>query len=249
MIKVWEITTKLYALKDIKLNYALEQVVYLTDMALIKDERMSVFHNTNIVKPYVISNVFNVNTKDIRDIKCGSIVSFKIRTISEEIKNYFLKELPSVQNGYFKALVSHEILIPKKRIGMVKTLTPTNVTMSCKDTNKAKYWRDLNVTEEEFKVSLINNLIHKYFKITGEDFGRVDKNTIGEIVEYIEIKNKYPLYIKYKGIKLKGDSVEIRFKDNYIAQELAYFSLGCGISNKSTRGFGFANNPKEGKDA
>ncbi len=243
-MKVWEITIKIYVLKDIRLNCCQEQVVNLVDRALFESEKFKKLHKTNIVKPYVVSNIQNNNLTDIRKVTAGSLVTFKVRTISEELKEYLMKYIPKQENEFFKGIVADNILIPKRNITRLNTLTLVNTTFL--DGDKPFYWRDLGISIEEFKVTTINNLINKYFKIMGVDIGKITIDTIDAIVEDFWIDDR-PYYIKYKGVKLKGDKISIKFTDNPIAQELAYFSLGVGVSNKSTRGFGFVNNPSDGR--
>ena len=243
-MKVWEITIKIYVLKDIRLNYCQEQVVNLVDRSLVENEKFKKLHMKNIVKPYVVSNIQNNNLTDIRQVVAGNLVTFKVRTISEELKDYLMKHITKQENEFFKCIVADSILIPKRQISRLNTLTLVNTTFS--NGSRTAYWRDIGISIEEYKVTTINNLINKYFKIMGVDIGRINIDTIDAIVEEFWIDDR-PYYTKYKGIKLKGDKVSIKFTDNPIAQELAYFSLGVGLSNKSTRGFGFVNNPSDGR--
>ncbi len=57
--------------------------------------------------------------------------------------------------------------------------------------------------------------------------------------ESIEIKNKYPITINYKGVTLLGDKFQLRIAQNEQAQELVNFSISCGIGEMNSRGYGF----------
>ena len=65
-----------------------------------------------------------------------------------------------------------------------------------------------------------------------EDFKLFDK---------IELKNRKPISVKYKKIKLLGDKVNLYIADNDRAQALAYMAIGCGIMEMNSRGCGFVN--------
>ena len=54
-------------------------------------------------------------------------------------------------------------------------------------------------------------------------------------------KNKKPIAIEYKKIKLLGDKVQIQVADNKRAQDLWYFALGVGLGEMNARGCGFLN--------
>ena len=57
----------------------------------------------------------------------------------------------------------------------------------------------------------------------------------------IEFLNKCPVSVAYKGVRLLGDKICLHIADNKRAQELAYMSLGTGICEMNSRGFGFVN--------
>ena len=60
-----------------------------------------------------------------------------------------------------------------------------------------------------------------------------------DLYTVIELKNKKPIAMEYKSIKLLGDKVQIQVADNKRAQDLWYFALGVGLGEMNARGCGF----------
>lgn len=50
-----------------------------------------------------------------------------------------------------------------------------------------------------------------------------------------------PVPAVYKNVKLLGDKIRLSVADNEAAQNLAYMSLGTGLGEMNSRGFGFIN--------
>lgn len=60
-------------------------------------------------------------------------------------------------------------------------------------------------------------------------------------IQLLSLKNKKPISTNYKNIKLLGDKISLNISDEFLAQELAYMSLGTGLSEMNARGYGFVN--------
>ena len=72
-----------------------------------------------------------------------------------------------------------------------------------------------------------------------ELFAKIDEDF--DLYTMIELKNKKPIAMEYKNIKLLGDKVQIQVADNKRAQDLWYFALGVGLGEMNARGCGFLN--------
>ena len=233
-VNTYEIRTKVYVLKDLLLQDSIEQVANLCDLALVKDKKMEILHNEKTIKPYVVGNIYNCGS-EINIIKTGDVVEFIVRTISEEIRDILIKYLPNVNNSYFKAIISECSVIDRMNYNIVRTITPINTNFD------NKYWRDADVREEELIVEIINNLSRKFSLFTGIYLGQFNAETIYTLIESYRFIKDFPVYTKYKGIKLKGDLIEFKVQNNRVAQELFYLGLGCGLGLKCGRGFGCIN--------
>ena len=111
----------------------------------------------------------------------------------------------------------------------VYTLTPMIIK-----TEKG-YWKEA-ISFAEFEQRLKVNLIKKWNAYHNE---KIDENF--DLYTMIELKNKKPIAMEYKNIKLLGDKVQIQVADNKRAQDLWYFALGVGLGEMNARGCGFLN--------
>lgn len=97
------------------------------------------------------------------------------------------------------------------------------------------YWKEA-ISFAEFEQRLKVNLIKKWNAYHQE---KIDEDF--DLYTVIELKNKKPIAIEYKKIKLLGDKVQIQVADNKRAQDLWYFALGVGLGEMNARGCGFLN--------
>ncbi len=88
----------------------------------------------------------------------------------------------------------------------------------------------------EFEERIKINLIKKYNKFTGE---KIEENF--DFYTSIEFKNKKPISVNYKNIKLLGDKLQLNIADDKLSQKIAYMALGTGLGENNSRGLGFVN--------
>lgn len=88
----------------------------------------------------------------------------------------------------------------------------------------------------EYEKRLKNNLVKKWNCFENdkikEDF---------QLYTLLEFLNDKPIGMEYKNICLLGDKLRLQVSDNVAAQNLAYMSLGTGILEMNSRGYGFVN--------
>lgn len=226
-MNVYEIRLKIYMLKNIYSSDIQSEICSLMDNCLAKDTKWLNFHNENKFKDYCFDSMYPLEIDKI--YKCGNIYTLTIRTINKDLANYFNNNLPNEYNQTIKGLTSQVRIIPKKIIEKIYSLTPVIL----KDDNG--YWKN-NLLLSEFENILKSNLIKKYNSINNT---KIDENF--ELYTSIEFKNKKPIAIKYKDIKLLGDKISLNISDEKIAQEIAYMALGTGIMCNCSRGAGFMN--------
>jgi CRISPR-associated endoribonuclease Cas6 len=226
-MSVFEIRLKVFLLNDIKLDKAQMKITSFIDRALSKDKEFLELHEKNIFKNYCFNNMYPLCENGV--YKKDNVYTITIRTISKELAKYISKILPNEYDEDIKGLVAEIRLLPKKHIDKIYSLSPVIVK-----TDKG-YWKG-NLGIDEFEKRLKDNLIKKY--------NLINDNPMDEEVELynsIEFVNKKPIGSLYKNVELLGDKISLKIADDKLSQELAYMSLGTGVLEMNSRGFGFMN--------
>ncbi|MEA4827393.1 MAG: CRISPR-associated endoribonuclease Cas6 [Clostridium sp.] len=227
-IRVNELTLKVFLLKNIRREDALEKISELIDKSLAKNKKFLEFHTSNKFKNYTYNSFFPVETST-RLYKEGNIYSIKIRTIDEELVDYFKKSLVNEYTDYIKALTIESKIIDKRYIENIYSITPCII-----NTDKG-YWKG-NLSIDEFERRIKENLIKKY-----NNFFDIKLNEDFQLFNMIKFDNLKPISCKYKSISILGDKLTLNIAENETAQELAYLAIGTGLGEMGSRGFGFSN--------
>lgn len=225
--KVYELNIKVYLLKDINSNISHNSISEIIDKTLSKDEKYLKLHNENTFKNYCFNNFYPIEND--YTFKKGNIYSFKMRTIDLEFANFITKQMINEYTSSMKVLGISINTIPIKHIDRIFNITP--MIFKFED----GYWRK-NKTFAEIEDRIKCNLIKKYNAYYGTNI-----STDTDIFMECKLKNKKPLPSKYKEIVLLGDKMEFKVLNDSLSQELIYFSLGTGLAEMNTRGFGFIN--------
>ncbi|MBY0756337.1 CRISPR-associated endoribonuclease Cas6 [Clostridium sardiniense] len=226
-MKVYEITLKLFLLKEIGFSEAQESIARLIDKSLCRDEKFLKFHNENKFKNYCFNSFYPLE-KD-KKYKEGNIYTVKIRTVDSELAKYLIDSLVNEYTDSIKALTGEIRIIPKKHIEKLYNITPLIIKTD------EGYWKKV-LSFGEFEKQIKTNLIKKYNAVTGE---KLDQDF--QLYTSIEFLNNKPCPISYKGKTLLGDKISLAICENEIAQKLAYMSLGTGMCTFNSRGGGFIN--------
>lgn len=226
-MNVFEVKLKVYVCKDTKDDDALARIAELIDKCFLKDENLSQEHKQNHYKNYVFNGLYPIERS--KTYKAGNIYTTVIRTIDNTLAKHFCKVLVNEYTETLKALAAEEQIIPRKHIEKIYSITPAVAKFD------GGYWK-ANETFETFERRLRENLIKKYntycnIKIS-EDF---------ELFTYIKLDNQKPVATNYKNIRILGDKLTLNVAENSMAQELVYFSLGTGILEMNSRGYGYVN--------
>lgn len=232
--KIYELEVQLYLNKNIKINDSYEYIGEFINYSMNKSKTLQELHSKHrAFKHYCFSGMYPVETDMI--YKEGEIYNILIRSYKWELLNEFKKNMVELSNDNFCVINVNTIKeYHKQNIEYIDTLTPTIVTVS--ENNKSKCWNIKNDNLEYFNQAIFNNLSKKYNDLQGinQTFNYED------IIDDIEIKNKYAIITNYKGIKFLGYKIRIYFKDNNIAQEFANLSIAEGVGEKnSSIGHGF----------
>jgi len=226
-VDVYELTLKVFLLKDINNEDALERISQLIDKTLSRNDKFCTFHHDNKFKNYSFNSFYPIEKGKVYHE--GKLYSIKIRTIDEEIVDFFRTNLVNEYTDYIKALTIEHNIINKKLIEKIYSITPIII----KTDNG--YWKQ-SLTLGEFEKRIKENLIKKYNLFCNEKLSEDF-----ELFQIIKFENKVPISCKYKDIHILGDKVTIVFAQNETAQTLAYLALGTGIGEMNARGYGFVN--------
>ena len=226
---VYELRLKLMLKKNIPYYESSEKIGQLINQTLCKDDVFLEFHeHLKDYKFYVYDNLYPFEKDGI--YKASEIYSVRLRTVKQELAEYFLENIRGEKTSHMYCLKSEIKVIPKQHISKIYSLTPAVMK-----NYPEGYWRE-NFTVKQFKKRLADNLIKKYQKVTGksvkEDF---------DFYNALRFKNNKPVKVCYKDIVLLGDKMEIVVANNKGAQELFYMALGTGLLENNSNGCGFVN--------
>ena len=188
---------------------------------------MSIKHEENTFKNYCFDLLYPIEG-DKRYHK-GKIYTVTIRTIEEELAQYFSEICVNQYTQDLKALTADIKILPKKFIKTLYSLTPIILK------TESGYWKSC-MTLHDFEERLKINLIKKWNTYENT---KLDENF--QFYTLLEFLNDSPIVMEYKNIKLLGDKIRLQIADNAIAQDLAYMSLGTGLCEMNARGAGFVN--------
>lgn len=226
-MKVYEVTLKIFLLKDLPMDKAYEELSELIDKSLCKDEELLALHNENKYKYYTFSLPYKLEQDKI--YKACNLYSVKIRTIDEKILKNFKTQLVNMYTPVIKALTIEVKVIPKKHISTIYSITPVVI----KTDNG--YWKG-NLSLDQYEKRVKTNIIKKWNQFFNE---KVSENF--PLYDFIKFDNKKPIGIKYKNITLLGDKLTLNISDDELSQNMAYLALGAGIGEICSRGMGFVN--------
>lgn len=226
-MNVFNLKIKIYLLKNISLNEIQKSITNVIDLALSNDINYLEFHNNIGYKFYCYDGLYPLETDGL--YKKDNIYTFQLRTIDKNLCEYLMKEVRDIITNEIKVLKCDLRIIPKKHIDKIFSITPLIIK------NDKGYWKD-HMSLKEFEQRIKINLIKKYNKFTGE---KIDEEF--DFYTSIEFKNKKPISVAYKNIKLLGDKIQLNIADDKLSQKIAYMALGTGVGENNSRGLGFVN--------
>lgn len=227
-MQVYEIRFKVFLLQMLKQEESLSAVASFIDGVLVQESTWEQIHRENRFKFYCHNAPYPIEEDGI--YKKEQVYQIIIRSVNKELVEYLAEKLPKYDDDLMKGLICDLRILPKRHITELYSITPVIVKGSDKG-----YWRD-SMTFEGFEERLKINLIKKYNELEQmkleEDF---------MLHTRLELKNKQPIAVPYKEIKLLADKVQIQVAENPTAQKLAYMALGTGLCEMNSRGMGFVN--------
>lgn len=227
IMNVYEVRLKVYLLKGIKQEDALSIISHFIDATLSKNNDFYNSKTANNFKNYCFDSFYpiSINEKYEKD----HVYYVRVRTINPQLAEFFAAKLVNEYNEYMKALTCETRIIPKKVIEKIFTLTPAILKSG------TGYWKDM-IPVEEYITKMKQNLIKKFNMYTDNE---IEEDA--PLYKDVEMLNKKPIGVSYKGIILLGDKLQVNIENDPIAQELAYLSIGTGLGEMNSRGYGFVN--------
>jgi len=224
---IQELSIKVYLLESISSSEMMGKIANLIDGTLVKCDEYRCFHQENKYKGYSFDGFFRVEQDGI--YHQGNIYMFRIRTVDQTLAEYFEKNLFTAFTKEIKVLTVSKRNIVKKHIEKVFSITPIVIK------NDYGYWRS-NMTIDDYERRIRENLIKNYNTFYGK---KIDEDF--ELFTHMEFNNRKPIAVPFKNnISLLGDKITLHVSENEMAQSLAYFSLGVGVGELGSRGFGFS---------
>ena len=121
----------------------------------------------------------------------------------------------------------HQQQGPKKIIDTLYTQTPAVLY------RENGYWVG-QMSIADYLTEVSKKLVLAYNKTYTD---KIDENH--QFATSIVFQNQKPIASRYKDIYFLGDKFVLSVKPDAISQKLAYFALGAGILEKTSRGYGF----------
>lgn len=233
LFAVFEIRLKVYLLQDISQEQTYMVMGDYVDSYLAKSPAYLALHEKNCFKNYVFDQFYPVEADGV--YKKDKVYTVRIRALDSDLVQYFIENLANHYNQQMKGLTLEVRKIAKKLLSEIYSITPVIIKCEAGESQQGGYWKN-NLSFEQYEERLKVNLIKKYNQFTGmkinEDF---------PLYRQIELTNKKPIAVPYKGIKLLGDKVCIHAEENELAQEMLYIAIATGLGELNARGCGFLN--------
>lgn len=223
---------------ELTITVLLKENIYFSDSSyiiakninksMLLDEWLKENHPKKEYKNYVFNSFYPLERDKV--YKKDKLYIFKIRSINKVFMEKLQVCLRSLQSNDFNVISIAINEINQKSIKNIYTVTPVIITIDNKP------WLQQNDIEV-FKNRLEINLEKKYKEYFNEDITGVNK-----VIKSIEFKNRMPMHLNYKGIKLLGNKARIEIYDNEDAQKLAFMAMAVGLGEKNSAvGAGFCD--------
>lgn len=222
---VFELPLKICFLTQLPSVRVSERIGRFISGALRMSENDSLYRANNSFRSYTFDQPFPLESEHI--YREGKIYTVRIRTISQELAEFFIRRLPLYTDGCLQVLEGEVKVIPRYILERVHTLTPVVLK------TEQGYWRN-QMQEREFEERLKRNLIRKY-----NFFQHTHLNCDFCLFRQMEFINRKPVRITQRDISLLGDKVSLTAAQNETAQELLYMALGTGVGENNAGGCGF----------
>ncbi len=222
----FESTITVLLKEDIYLNRAGEAEGELLKAAMPLSDHLKELHAQRGIKLYCYDYMYP-RAEEKRYLK-NRVYYFKMRTPVEQTANEFSKVLNGFETERFKVVgCQHQ----KKKFHEkteIYTTTPAICTLG------RQYWQ-LEHGMDSVQEKIEKNLVSKY-----QVYFRETPERDSGFINYLQLKNKKPITVKYKTGSLVGNKFVIGFDADEVSQKMAFLAYTTSILEKSSSlGSGF----------
>ncbi|MCT4597001.1 MAG: CRISPR-associated endoribonuclease Cas6 [Vallitalea sp.] len=219
----YELNIKITINQDLQLDNSLNYIGNFIKFYKIFNDKLKAEHITNNFKNYVFSNLYPIPKDKV--YKKNKIYSLKIRSIDQELINYFFVQMNEKRN--YKMIHINEITMSSVSLGKIIKIYSLNPAIILKNNGYITNQDDI----EEVKKRITNNLLMKFRTYIDED-----KIEDVNFIKSIKCNNRKPIGINYtdKNIKFLGNKYDITIKEDRFSQELALYAIALGIGEKNS---------------
>ncbi|WP_061214011.1 CRISPR-associated endoribonuclease Cas6 [Syntrophomonas wolfei] len=210
--------------QDIPVRQVQSSLAALIANGMTFSEPLKELHQQNIFKPYVFSMPYPLEPNRI--YRRGRMYCFNLRTLKLDFALAMKNYLPQAQ-GNARVVATELRTYSQPQISQLISLTPIIVTVDnlC--------WMPENGIG--LLASRLHNNAAKKYKAINSEFAEPEEM----FFELLEILNRKPIGVNYKGTTLLGHKVQLKVKPQPWAQQLAVTVLAQGLAEKNSIGFGY----------
>lgn len=221
-----ELTVTVELKKDIAFDEAGYIIGKTINKAMLFDEDLKEMHPKNQYKNYVFDTFYPFERDKV--YKAGKLYIFRLRGIDVEMIKKIRKCMRVLRSYDLKILAIDAKLVKQRKIKSLHALSPIILTI---DDQPWLQNNDIKIFNERMH----SNLEKKYVAYFG-----LDVEAKCNWAKSITFKNRKPVSLKYKDIKLLGNKISVEVNDDEISQKLAFIALASGLGEKnSALGAGF----------
>lgn len=223
-LAITELVIKVYLNKDIKEEECGNLLCELINIGSINDEELTKLHNMKIKNKNYSVSYLEPRERDFV-YKEDKIYTFYIKSLDKHIIYRMQRVINNIKINTLKILKTSVRTINKPYINEIVVSTPAVRPLG--GDKKGSYLLP-NHDLDQVRQMMEDNLARKYKDIYGETIEKRD------FIQYIEVTNKVPLKVLYKGITFLGNRYRIMFNMDKLSQNMAKVAVATGIFSKST---------------
>lgn len=225
-MEYYELINTAYLLNDIYFDEVNEKEGKFINSSMLLDKELANIHKSEGYKYYVYDSLYPRESDKI--YKKGRVYVFKIRSIDKDLITKIRKMITKTKSEDFKIVSTELKTYNQFFINELYTVTPAVLTVD------NRFWVKGD-SIELLQRRIVENLIKKY-----KDYYEKEIEVKESFIQGIELKNRKPIGLRYKNIRLMGNKLTVLVNDDEASQKLAFMALGTGLLEKnSSNGMGF----------
>ncbi|HBC91790.1 MAG TPA: CRISPR-associated protein Cas6 [Pelotomaculum sp.] len=220
----YEVVSAIRFEKDVPMREVQSGLAGLSSQAMTFDEQLKTMHHQNRYKPYVFCAPYPLEPDRI--YRKERMYCFHLRTRDLGFASAMKAYLPRAK-GIAKVISIELRSYLQTHINELISLTPIISTLN------NRCWMPENgigLLADRIQMNAVK-------KCKAQDVSFVEPDEL--FFERIDLLNRKPVIVSYKGTSLLGHKVRLAVKPNAWAQRLAFIALSGGVCEKNAIGFGY----------